>query len=328
MEDTQGICSRWGGVEIVALCSQPKEEAARLGNDLELSSCRVFEDFDEMMTSVSFDLLYICVPPYVLTDQPARAASKGIHVFMEKPIGLDLEVAARMVAELEKSGVVTQVGYHFRFGSAVKRVHELMASGQAGRPCLFQALYSCNSLHTSWWRDVTKSGGQIMEQIIHYYDLALHLFGDVKVASAAMANVCHRNVPGYTVEDNSACMLVFENSATGVIAASNCGEPGKWGGPVTLICENIVATIETPTHGLILHKTPAGVVEERIDGSDNPYLEEDRAFLQAVRAGTPSPVPAREGLKTLQLTFAAVRSAENNSLPVAPTGAGEIGDMV
>ncbi len=55
-----------------------------------------------------------------MTDKLEMAARRGVHVFIEKPIALTLQKARSMCAAARRAGIVTQVGYHMRFGGAVR----------------------------------------------------------------------------------------------------------------------------------------------------------------------------------------------------------------
>ena len=47
-------------------------------------------------TKVPLDVVYICLPPFAHSDEVERAAERGVHVFIEKPIALDMQTAERM----------------------------------------------------------------------------------------------------------------------------------------------------------------------------------------------------------------------------------------
>src|ERR1043166_4439779 len=66
-----------------------------------------------------------------------------------------------------------------------------------GAPGLMLGKYFCNSLHSPWWRDKAKSGGQIVEQIIHTFDIIRYLLGEPESVFARTANLFHKEVPDY-----------------------------------------------------------------------------------------------------------------------------------
>src|SRR5690606_28493348 len=134
------------------------------------------------------------------------AASKGIHVMIEKPIALDMAKANAMTAAVEKAGVKSQVGFMMRFLDVTEKIKALMSGGQ-GPGVQYVGRYMCNSLHSPWWRYKDKSGGQMVEQITHQFDLCRYLMGDAVQVFAYANNVAHQDVEGYTVEDVSGTVI-------------------------------------------------------------------------------------------------------------------------
>ena len=183
-------------VEIGALCSLPAQPALAY-NEANATHYPVYEDFDQMLAQTPIDALFVCLPPFAHQGQIEKAAAKGIHIFTEKPLALDIARGESIADSVKHAGVYSQMGYHMRFGAAVRKLRMLMEAGETGRPTLFSANYECNSLHVDWWRDRRKSGGQIFEQIIHLYDLAAYVMGKPDSVTGYIANICHQDVPGY-----------------------------------------------------------------------------------------------------------------------------------
>lgn len=295
------------GVEIVGLCSWPIDDAVRY-NEANHTAYPVFDDFDVMLKTVPMDVLYICLPPFAHNGQLEKAAERGIHIFEEKPIALSVERGQSMVEAIRRAGVKSQVGYHMRFGGAVKRLKQLIEDGTAGRPTLYSANYECNSLHTPWWIDVNKSGGQVLEQIIHLYDMALYLMGEAESVTGFVTNLCHRTVPGYTVEDTSAVAVRFRSGALGTITGSNCAIPGRWDGHFRVVFENLVADFFDHNHGKLTF-TKEGNREEVLDFNTEVTFDEDEYFMAVVRGEKPEITPITDGFNGLRLVTGAIQSS-------------------
>ena len=73
------------------------------------------------------------------------------------------------------AGVVGACGFMYRFGEAVEAWDA--AAGRGRRAGHFSGQFHCNALHAPWWRERDKSGGQMVEQLIHIIDLARHALG-------------------------------------------------------------------------------------------------------------------------------------------------------
>lgn len=301
-------------VEIVGLCSLPIDDAAAF-NQANGTDYPVFEQFDEMLEKVEMDALYVCLPPFAHNGQIEKAAGKGIHIFAEKPLALNVERAESIASAVKQAGVKSQMGYHMRFGGAVRKLRELMNSGEAGKPTLFIANYECNSLHSPWWTDVNKCGGQVFEQVIHLYDMAYYIMGKADTVTGFVANLCHRDVPGYTVEDTSTVAIRFQSGALGSITGSNCAVPGRWVGIFKIVFENMVVEFPDFNEMRIIY-TKGDVREETLHFDTNVRWEENRHFVDVLLGKAPEFAPICEGLDGLRLVSGAVESSSNEGKPV------------
>lgn len=276
----------------------------------------VVDSFQSLLKDV--DAVFVCLPPFAHSGEVAMASEAGVHVFVEKPIALTADRALDMAEAAEKGGIVNQVGYMMRFSEAVKALDELIENGTAGKPQLFQADYSCNALHAPWWRDGSKSGGQIFEQVIHLYDMALHFLGTPVGVSCARGNFGHSQDPTYTIEDTSSAVIQFGSGAIASISASNCGLPGRWEHRFKLTCENVVAVVENGNSlSLTWHNGKDVLSSDTLKFTDNAIAAEDRAFFQCILDPQPALVPLRVGYHGVKLVEAAVRSQGNWMVDVA-----------
>ena len=298
------------GVEIVGLCSKPVENCYKYNEETN-ANYPVYEDFEKMLDETKPDAVYICIPPFGHSGEAELAASKGIHIFMEKPIALTEERAKSINDAVAKYGVRSQVGYHMRFGSAVERVKELVDNGTAGRPTLFTASYNCNSLHTPWWIKKELCGGQVFEQVIHLYDMAYYFMGDFDTVSGYTANLCHTNVPDYTVEDTSSALIRFKSGALGTITGSNCSVPDRWDATFKIVFENMVVDFMNHNHCIITYTKPE-VKTEEFDRDDPHTLKEDSYFISVVKGEKSEITPISQGYLGVRAVAAVVNSSENN----------------
>ncbi len=296
------------GVQVKAICDQNEENANKLANKL-VSNTKVFSNFQKMINDVNLDVIYICLPPFAHNEQIQKAAEKGVHLFIEKPIALSTDEAAEMVSAIKKADIISQVGYHKRFGDAVSRLKKLIDNGTAGIPTLFDARYECNSLHSPWWKNKDKSGGQVFEQAIHLYDLAMYFLGEPTDTSGLMANLCHNDVDGYSVEDTSVSIIKFRTGALANIAATNCAVPGEWNYPFTVVCENLTAYFKDANNAEIVYTEEENIKKENINSEHDMYLAETISFIDAVRGKVSNSCTIEDGYRSLKLVESVVKSS-------------------
>jgi predicted dehydrogenase len=301
-------------VELVAFCDIEAARARQFAEKYTKGAAATFTDYATMFNQTPMDVVFICLPPFAHRDEVEQAAARGIHLLIEKPIALDLETADRMVAATDRAGVKTQVGFMSRFGAAVERVKGMIESGEAGPPGLLVGKYYCNSLHAPWWREKEKSGGQIVEQIIHTYDVARYLLGEPESVFARTANRFHQDVPNYTSEDVSATVIAFKNGAVATVAGTNGAIPGRWLSSYELVTRNLTATFADPNHATLVHTNQSPVKEDTIDSDRDFGRAQTLDLLEAIAEDRPTRTPMIEGRNTLALVLAASRSGETGEV--------------
>ncbi len=295
-------------VRITALCDIAEERAVGFNERYAKNQATVFTDFKEMYEKTNIDVVYICLPPFAHTDEVQLAAEHGIHVFIEKPIALSMDLANRMVEAVEKHGVKSQVGFMSRFGKAVESVKGMLDSGEAGPVGIMTGKYLCNALHAPWWREREKSGGQIVEQIIHTYDIVRYLMGEVETVFCRMDNLFHKDVERYTSEDVSATVITFKNGAVASVTGTNGGIPGRWLSAYELVAKNITVQFASANQAKLFRTDQSPVVEETIEGATDLSKAETLDLFQAIESDGKTRTPMIEGAKTLELVLAANQS--------------------
>ena len=157
-----------------------------------------------------------------------------------------------------------------------------------------------------WWRRRELSGGQLVEQTTHIFDLARYLVGEIVEVFAYSLNKPELlHYPDGDVSVSDVVCLKFANGAVGVITDTNgLHAPGEVG-----------LKVYTPQR--VVEVSWGRMVESEVNrkeefySCDNPYLRESQAFLEAIRTGDHSLIRAdySEGVKTLAATLAADESA-------------------
>src|SRR5438067_1988072 len=95
------------GTEIVALCDVAEERARERASEF---GGAVYTDYRRMLERESPDALYVCVPPFAHEDAELIAARKGIHLFVEKPVALDVDWGASVAAVVRETGILSSAG--------------------------------------------------------------------------------------------------------------------------------------------------------------------------------------------------------------------------
>lgn len=298
--------------ELVAFCDVDPSRTAQFNKRYAEDEAQEFSDHLQMFDMAKPDIVWICLPPFAHNGQLEAAAERGIHVFIEKPISLDMQRAESMVAAVKKHKVTTLVGFMNRYGAAIERLKGDIDSGKAGKPGVMQVRYFCNSLHGPWWREKAKSGGQIVEQIVHSYDLTRYLFGPVKSVYAYAANQFHSDIELYTSEDISASVIVFKSGAVASVTGTNGAIPGKWINDYRVVTQFYTAEF-TDSNNAVIYDTHdhANVEKTVVESPSNWFRRESDDLFSAIEQNRETRCPIEDGAKTMRLVLAASESAES-----------------
>lgn len=297
-------------VRLVGFCDQAIENALSFNETF--GPGKVFTEHEQMFSDLNLDLVYICLPPYAHTNEVELACQHGVHFLIEKPIALSMDLAYQMAEHVHACGVKCQVGFMYRHGEAVKWLKETMRTSLASPAGFMVARYACNSLHRAWWRDKTKSGGQLVEQVIHLLDMARFIMGEPCQVYSVQRNMFHTEIDDYTGEDSSATVIQFDSGGMAVIAATNGAIPNRWDYDWRVVLPSITADFTDANHAVIHNTRQNWPSTVTVASEKDLLLAQTLDLLAAIREDRTPAVTIDEGVRSLHLALSAVHSAQRD----------------
>lgn len=310
-------------VELTGVCDLQFE----LANDLSgQTGAPAYGSFEQMLEQAEFDVLSIALPSYLHKEYAMLAARAGKHVICEKPIALNLEDAAEMIRCCEENGVRLFVGHVVRFFPEYANMKQTLDQGKIGRACVAHAsrIGGHPGETKAWFKDADKSGGVIVDLMIHDLDFLRWSIGEVKTVYGL--NRCDDHL------DYALVTLLFENGAVANVEA-NWGFPGPFQTKAEIAgSEGIVIADSIKSSSLRIHRSAASsaanafVTVPESPAFHSPYELEIRHFISCIREGTEPIVTADDAYKALELAVAAVTSAQTGKpvhLPLVTPQSGQ-----
>lgn len=179
---------------------------------------KTFKDYNELLEQTAPDALLVCTPPNLHFPIIRKAASKGVHVFVEKPFTTKFSEASELTKLFSGNQLVNQVGYVNRFNDIFVKTKELIDAGVIGKIIRFKSeMFSCtitNSDEGSGWRASRESGGgAVFEMASHAIDLVNFLVGKPdKIAGSSLNQIYSKNV-----EDAVSSTFLYKNGISGTL---------------------------------------------------------------------------------------------------------------
>ncbi len=195
----QHLSSLWQieDAEIAALCDPSPEnlaedKIARYVDGFSMGNTRTYTRFADFFAAGDLDAIYFAIPPSLHDGEVLRAAEKGVHLFVEKPVSLFLDEALEMQHAIERAGVLSTVGFNQRHDNWHAGMRDFLADKRLVMMTnvVNGTLESHSVKHTRtetvggpqnrvWAANRSWSGGTIVEAGIHQTDLMRYWAGDI-----------------------------------------------------------------------------------------------------------------------------------------------------
>jgi predicted dehydrogenase/threonine dehydrogenase-like Zn-dependent dehydrogenase len=279
------------GARLVSIASKGGLSAAHAGRKFGFEEATT--DVDAMIASPAVDTVVIATRHDTHASLVCRALRAGKHVFVEKPLALD----AAEIDEIERTWCslaeprLLMVGFNRRFAPHVARLHELLRGVKA--PKAFVYTVNAGAIPPDHWTQDSGVGGRILGEACHFIDLLRFLAGcpttEIKTS---------RQSP-----DTVTITLAYENGSIGTIhyfATGHKSFPKErlevFAGGHVLVLDNF--------------RTLQGFGWPRFRkmkrwAQNKGAAEMAAAFVAAIRAGAPAPIPYNELLEVSRLTIQA-----------------------
>ncbi|MCF2139873.1 MAG: Gfo/Idh/MocA family oxidoreductase [Candidatus Lokiarchaeota archaeon] len=202
-------------VEIAGICSRNTEKALILARKYNIQP-EIFSDY-QILLNQEYDAVSICLPNYLHKDVAIQALSKGMHVFIEKPLARTVAEGVEMIHAARKSQRMIMYCENNMFAPAFVKAKELIDSGSIGDIFMGRGREHHSGPHSAWfYKKHDAGGGSLIDLGIHDIACIVWLTGmDVKeVFCQIQTNQPDRHDFGRCeVEDNAIGILYMENGA-------------------------------------------------------------------------------------------------------------------
>lgn len=154
--------------EVVALVDTVPETLKQTGYEYGIDDR--YTALDEALDKSEFDAVVITTPTPTHKRIAVMAAERGKHVFLEKPMAMDLGECDTIIEACEKNSVHLQLGFMRRFDPDFVLANERVRSGEIGEPMMVKSLTHGPGLPPPWARDLKTSNGNLAEVNSHDLD--------------------------------------------------------------------------------------------------------------------------------------------------------------
>ena len=223
-------CGAWGIQHASAIAKTPGAELAAIADSSEQSreTARTaygktvfYADYRQMLAREKLDVAAIVLPSHLHYEAAKASLAAGSHLLMEKPLCLRLDHCDELITQANESGLLLAVVQQFRLSSLWGKIKELVNEGAIGDPryCLIDLWRNPFRLGTDGWRyDLSRSGSWILEEAIHFFDLARWYFEKAGDPVSVFASASHQRNDRPELQDHFSATLQFPNGGYAVVS--------------------------------------------------------------------------------------------------------------
>lgn len=262
-------------------------------------NARVFDSVASILPHI--DALIICSPTPQHAEQTLAAAAAGVHIVCEKPIARTLDDALLMRAECQRAGIRLLIAHVLRYFPDYAAAHEALRAGTLGTLQRLSLKRAGAAPEQPWFANLDASGGPLLDLMIHDFDYARWISGDVAWVEARWSG-------GFTA--HARVTLGHVNGSVTEIEGGWHLSPGAF--ETHLQITGTIAAVEASSDD----PPTASAQASTLDAVD-PYVAQARDFYAALSSGHAPRVSAEDGIEALRIALAAMRAAESSQrIPV------------
>jgi len=274
---------------------------------------RSYSAFSDLLEDV--DIIDICTPTTMHRSMVLDAARAGKHVLCEKPIALRQEDAEAMIQACDTAKVRFFVCMVVRFFPQYRLAKDLVGKGRIGTLAVLRlkrVSYPPQKEIDNWYVDETRSGGMIVDLMIHDFDFARWLGGDVERVFA------RRSRSDRGAAEYAQAILRFRSGAIGLIEGGWAYPPGIFRTGFDLSGSDGLIEWSSDQPDPVRVLRPAGSVDAGAVGlpvsgiQEDPYTIEICHAYDAIRTGKSFDVTPEDALQSLRIALAARASISTN----------------
>ena len=172
-------------------------------------------DYREILADPSIDAVSIVTRWHQHVEPACAALGAGKHVFLEKPMAMDLAECRRILDAARSARGILQVGHICRFNPRYRMAKQAIEEGRIGR---IVAMSSRRNIPLAWTHEIIRKIGPVVGDGVHDTDLMLWLTGD-RIITAYCQTV---TVRGLENPDVGQTMYRFESGATATMETAMC----------------------------------------------------------------------------------------------------------
>ncbi len=293
--------------QLWSVAGRTQESAQKFVNEHN-PAAKIYDNYKHMLNDPDLHAVIITTPDNLHADQIIECSKSGKAILVEKPVCTSIESAQQILNQLTATPVILSVAYHLRWHRGLRHIAMKAKNNELGKINKIKLRWGVNFIdHAKWRLDPVYGKWCCLSALgTHLIDVVRWIL--LPACGEVISSRIHSEyLPNTNVDAANSIRMQF---ASGAIAEIDC----------SLICDEpfslIIETDKMNVHGDNL----AGEIHERklfvgneqfIFEETNLYVEQLKAFIDAVRHDNSPEVSLAEGLRNVEILNGTCHEREN-----------------
>lgn len=293
--------SQLDGMKMVAFCDVALDRAQALADQFDGEYATT--DVDRLLQDDSLDAIYVCTQHDSHAELCVRAARAGKHVMVEKPLALTVEDCLAVRDAVQETGIKLMTAFKMRYYEMLLKAKELIPDPVAVTMQMMDNRWT----NHPWANDPIKGGGNVLSQGCHSCDVLRFAAGKDPIDVYAAGGNYYTDTG---VVDNLTAVFRFRGDVAGSWVQGDCNCPpltSKFFMQIFSDGKSITLSDRLCT----LTYSEQGKEPQVFTGVETGFLEENRAFIEAIQQDKRPPIDHIDGLYATLMPLQAFASLKS-----------------
>lgn len=282
-----------------------------------------YHSFSEMIENEALDAIVIASPSGFHTVQITQALNKGLHVFSEKPLGLEMSSIQEVVETINKKpSQVFQLGFMRRFDDSYRYAKQLVDNKALGELTAIRCYGIDPTEALPSFINFAKnaaSGGLFLDMSIHDIDLIRWFTqSEFKTVYALGHNIAAPELNACQELETGACLAELDNGVIAYLLAGRNAHHGYHVETELMGTKGMLRIGNAPEKNLVTLYDEHGVVRPTSthfpERFKQAFVNELQAFIDAIIQNKSASVSGIDGLKSTEVAIAMQKSYDEKSI--------------
>lgn len=171
------ILSKLPGLRLTAIADSDAVNREKAGRSAPHAA--LYPDYKDLLCDPNLGAVIICLPNYLHSEAAVAAFENGKHVYLEKPIAINVTQADEVIRAWKESDLAGMMGFNLRFNQLYTSLKGHIEAGAVGDViCVRTVFTSSGRALPEWKKHRSTGGGALLDLASHHVDLVRYLLSD------------------------------------------------------------------------------------------------------------------------------------------------------